>query len=71
MKEQEVTSLTHKVSVLEGQLEKTEHQLADAKKGNEHSAATSQSAASMERKIDTLSNELDEADRRMKEYAMK
>jgi len=66
-KDQEITSLQHKLGVLEGELEKAEAKVADAKVAHEHGEAHASTAVNLQRKIDLLEDELDRAEKNVKE----
>lgn len=66
-KDQEITSLNHRLGVLENELEKVEGQLKEAKAGQmdgEHSKTTNEGLV---RKVQLLEEELDAAERNVKE----
>lgn len=66
-KDQEIQSLQHKLGVLEGDLEKSEGRLAAAKLESADSTSTKSTAEGMARKIQLLEDELDTAEKNVKE----
>lgn len=66
-KEQEITSLAHKVAILEEQNEKLEGQLAAAKEGSLAGESSSVEAGNLARKVQLLEDELDQAEKNVKE----
>lgn len=70
-KDQEIQSLTNKVNRMETDLEKAEETLTVAKKGNEDGVATKQTAEVLARKIQLLEDELDKAERDVKQATEK
>lgn len=70
-KEQEITSLTHKLSVLDGQLEDTEKKLVDAKSAKEEGEQSKTANEGLLRKIQLLEEELDAAEKNAKETTEK
>lgn len=66
-KEQENTSLNHRLQIAEGELDKREAQLKDAKNvGQEHETSKTTNEA-LSRKIQLLEEELDNAEKNLKE----
>ena len=66
-KDQEITSLNHKLSVLDADLEKTEQKLQETKVAaaeGEHDRSTSEG---LQRKVTLLEEELDVAEKNVKE----
>ena len=66
-KEQEITSLQHKISVLDGDLEKAETKLTDLKSAQEDGEQSKTANEGLQRKIQLLEEELDAADKNLKE----
>ena len=66
-KDQEITSLQHKLSVLEGELEKAEAKIADHKVAREEGESNRSTADNLTRKIQLLEDELDTAEKNVKE----
>ena len=66
-KEQEITSLQHKISVLDADLEKAEGKLADLKAAQEDGEQSKTANEGLQRKIQLLEEELDAADKNLKE----
>src|SRR3954469_5858002 len=66
-KEQEVTSLTHKNSVLEAEVEKLETQVKTYKDEAGAGAQAGTQAESLQRKIQVLEEEAEESDRTIRE----
>jgi hypothetical protein len=66
-KEQEITSLSHKNQVLEGEVEKLEGQVKTYKDEAAGGAASSTQAESLQRKIQVLEEEAEESDRTIRE----
>lgn len=70
-KEQEITSLSHKNGVLESELEKLEGGLKDAKAAVDESAQHGTQAESLQRRLQVLEEEAEEADKKMRETTEK
>ena len=66
-KEQEITSLQHKISVLDGDLEKAETKLTDLKSAQEDGEQSKTANEGLQRKIQLLEEELDAADKNLKD----
>ncbi|KAF2876805.1 tropomyosin [Massariosphaeria phaeospora] len=66
-KEQEITSLTHRNQVLEGEVEKLETSVKTYKDEAGAGAAAGSQAESMQRKIQVLEEEAEESDRTIRE----
>lgn len=66
-KDQEITSLQHKLSVLDAELEKTETKLVEAKSANAEGEHNRSTADNLSRKIQLLEDELDTAEKNVKE----
>jgi hypothetical protein len=66
-KEQEITSLKHKNQLLEGELEKIEGGLKDAKAAVDESAQHGTQNESLQRRLQLLEEEAEEADRNLRE----
>jgi tropomyosin len=66
-KEQEITSLSHKLSILEAENEKIEGQLVTAKQGRLEGESSSKDVENLQRKIQLLEDELDQAEKNVKE----
>ena len=70
-KDQEITSLTHKVSVLEGDLEKAESSLADLKGASVDGESSKATSENLQRKVQLLEEELDAAEKNVKDTVEK
>lgn len=66
-KEQEITSLTHKNQVLEGEVEKLEQSVKLHKDEAAGGAAAGSQAEALQRKIQVLEEEAEESDRTIRE----
>lgn len=66
-KEQEITSLTHKNSVLEGEVEKLETQVKSLKEEAGAGAQAGNQAESAQRRLQVLEEEAEESDRQIRE----
>ena len=66
-KEQEITSLTHKNGVLEKEVEKLEGGIKDAKSAADESAQHGTQNETLQRKLQMLEEEAEEADRNLRE----
>ena len=66
-KEQEITSLTHKNSVLESEVEKLEGQVKGYKDEAGAGAGASTQLENLQRKIQVLEEEAEESDRQIRE----
>jgi len=65
-KDQEITSLSHKLSVLDDDLEKAERQIADSKSVREEGEHSKTANEGLTRKIHLLEEELDAAEKNLK-----
>lgn len=70
-KDQDITSLSHKVSLLEADLEKTESKLTEAKAHHEEGETHKGANESLSRKLSVLEEELDVAEKNLKETTEK
>jgi len=70
-KEQEITSLQHKLSVIDQDLEKAESKLEDAKRENMDNSASKTTSEGLQRKIQLLEEELDAAEKNAKDTVEK
>ncbi|KAG8863619.1 hypothetical protein FRC20_010661 [Serendipita sp. 405] len=70
-KDQEIQSLSHKLQVAEGELEKAEGKLASAKLDKEQGETSRSTADNLARKIQILEDELDAAEKNLKETTEK
>lgn len=70
-KDQEITSLTHRLSVLDGDLEKTENKLNDLKQAQEEGETSKSTNEGLLRKIQLLEEELDAAEKNVKDTVEK
>lgn len=70
-KDQDITSLSHKVSLLETDLEKTEAKLSEAKLHHEEGETHKGANESLTRKLSVLEEELDVAEKNLKETTEK
>lgn len=66
-KDQEITSMTHKISVLEAELDKVDAKLAEAKASQEEGESLKSTNENLTRKIALLEEELDAAEKNVKE----
>jgi len=66
-KDQELTSMTHKISVLEAELDKVDAKLAEAKAAQEEGESLKSTNENLTRKIALLEEELDAAEKNVKE----
>ncbi|KAI5848672.1 tropomyosin [Morchella snyderi] len=66
-KEQEIASLTHRNSLLDGEVEKLEKQLSEAKSAADTGAAHGSEVDSLSRKVQLLEEEAEEADKNLRE----
>jgi chromosome segregation ATPase len=66
-KDQDILSLQHKLSVLDAELEKAEAKIADHKVAREEGESTKNTAENLTRKIQLLEDELDTAEKNVKE----
>jgi tropomyosin, fungi type len=66
-KEQEITSLTHRNQLLEGEVEKLEAGLKEAKDAAGQSAQHGQQNESLQRRLQLLEEEAEEADKTLRE----
>lgn len=67
VKDQEIQSLQHKLSIAEGDLEKAEESLKEHKSAKEESSAHKDTNESLARKIALLEEELDNAEKNLRE----
>jgi len=67
VKDQEIKSLTHKLGVIEGDLEKAESKLSDLKNASEDSETRKSTNEGLQRKVQLLEEELDAADQNLKD----
>jgi len=70
-KEQEITSLTHRNQVLEGELEKVEDSLKTAKSAASEGAQAGQQTEALQRRLQLLEEEAEKADQVLKETTEK
>ena len=70
-KEQEITSLQHKLSVMDGDLEKAETKLSDLKSAQQDGEASRTTNEGLLRKVQLLEEELDAAEKNVKETVEK
>ncbi|KDQ61671.1 hypothetical protein JAAARDRAFT_31136 [Jaapia argillacea MUCL 33604] len=70
-KDQEITSLQHKLSVMDAELEKAETKLHDAKLANDDGEQSKMTNEGLTRKIQLLEEELDAAEKNVKETVEK
>lgn len=70
-RDQEITSLNHKLSVLDADLEKAEGKLADAKQAHEDGDSFKSQTETLQRKVQILEEELDNAEKNLKETVEK
>ena len=70
-KEQEITSLTHRNQLLEGEVEKLEGQLKDAKAQATEGAQAGQHSESLQRRLQVLEEEAEQADKTLKDTSEK
>lgn len=70
-KEQEITSLTHRNQLLEGEVEKLENALKDAKSQATEGAQAGQHSESLQRRLQVLEEEAEQADKTLKETTEK
>jgi tropomyosin, fungi type len=70
-KDQEITSLTHRLGLLEGELEKTEGKLTESKAAQQEGEASKMTNEGLIRKIQLLEEELDAAEKNVKETVEK
>lgn len=66
-KEHEITSLTHKNSALETEVEKLENQIKDAKAGAEEGTQHATQNETLQRRLQLLEEEAEEADKNLRE----
>lgn len=66
-KEQEITSLQHKLSQSEAELEKAEEKVAEYKTANVDGEQTKMTSEGLQRKVQLLEEELDAAEKNVKE----
>lgn len=66
-KDQEITSMSHKISVLEAELDKVDAKLAEAKASQEEGESLKSTNENLTRKIALLEEELDAAEKNVKE----
>lgn len=70
-KDQEITSLQHRLGVLDAEQEKLETNLAELKKASVEGESSKTSAEGLVRKVQLLEEELDAAEKNVKETAEK
>lgn len=70
-KDQEITSLQHKLSILDADLEKAEAKIADSKAATEEGEHSKTANEGLTRKIQLLEEELDAAEKNVKETVEK
>lgn len=70
-KDQEITSLQHRLSSLDAEQEQTEAKLTELKKGLVDGESSKTSAEGLVRKVQLLEEELDAAEKNVKETAEK
>lgn len=70
-KEQEITSLTHRNQLLEGEVEKLENQLKEAKTAAAEGAQSGQQSEALQRRLQVLEEEAEQADKTLKETTEK
>lgn len=70
-RDQEITSLTHKLNVMEADLEKAESKLAEAKTAREDGDTAKTNAESLIRRVQIVEEELDSAEKNLKETVEK
>jgi tropomyosin, fungi type len=70
-KDQEITSLNHRLSVLDADLEKAESKLADTKTALSEGESSKSANEGLTRKIQLLEEELDAAEKNVKETVEK
>ena len=66
-KDQEIASLQHNLSILDGNLEKAEAKLQESKSAQEEGEHSKSSNDALTRKIQLLEEELDAAEKNVKE----
>jgi tropomyosin len=66
-KEQEISSLSHRNSLLEEEVDKLEKELANAKSAADNGAAHSSELDALQRKVQLLEDEAEEADKNLRE----
>jgi len=67
MKEQEIASLQHKLSVVEADLENAENKLSEAQVGKEEGESHKSNVDILQRRIDMLEEQLDSTDKSLRE----
>lgn len=70
-KEQEITSLTHRNQLLEGEVEKLETGLKEAKTAAAEGAQSGQQSEALQRRLQVLEEEAEQADKTLKETTEK
>ncbi len=70
-KEQEITSLQHKLGILEADLEKTEAKLSETKASAQDAESSKSSNDALVRKVQLLEEELDAAEKNSKDVVEK
>lgn len=70
-RDQDITSLNHRLALSDEQLEKAEGKLADAKHAHEEGDTAKSTAENLTRKIQILEEELDNAEKNLKETVEK
>lgn len=66
-KEQEITSLQHKLNVMESDLEKAEAKLQDHKANKEEEDSSKSNVDSLQRKVSMLEEDLDQTEKKLRE----
>jgi tropomyosin len=66
-KDQEITSMNHKISVLEAELDKVDNKLAEAKASQDEGESLKSGNENLTRKVALLEEELDAAEKNVKE----
>ena len=70
-REQEITSLSHRLGILDTELEKAEAKIADSKTAREEGEHSKMTNEGLTRKIQLLEEELDAAEKNVKETVEK
>ena len=68
-RDQEITSLTHRLGVLEADLEKAETKLGELKTQNADGESSKMTNENLQRKVQLLEEELDAAEKNVKELS--
>jgi tropomyosin, fungi type len=66
-KDQEITSLNHRLGVLDGELEKAETKITEYKQSSADGESSKQTSENLTRKVQLLEDELDNAEKNNKE----